>query len=47
MKKPGFKGKLEELSYQVTAKKGNMPVILKSIRELDTTLSKIGKGKKK
>lgn len=46
MKKSGLKGKLEQLSYQVTAKKGNVPVIIKSIKEIDKTLEKMKFGKK-
>ncbi|WP_230398754.1 hypothetical protein [Novisyntrophococcus fermenticellae] len=47
MKKSGLKEKMEEFSYDMNAKKGKLPVILKSLKEVDTNLAKMTKNKKK
>ncbi|QOV19482.1 hypothetical protein INP51_00405 [Blautia liquoris] len=46
MKRSKIINKLEEFSYQINAKKGNTPVILKSINELDKSLEKIANDRK-
>lgn len=46
-KSSGIKGKLETYSYQMTSKKGTMPVMLKSINELSKTLERLDNKKKK
>jgi hypothetical protein len=46
MKRSKLKSKVEELGYQLNAKKGNNPVILKSIGELEKSLEKIANDRK-
>lgn len=46
-KSSGLKSKLDQFSYQATSKGGSVPILLKSLRELNNSLAKLDKKKKK